>query len=281
MTEKQAYSYTVLRYIHDVVSGETLNVGIVMCAPATGFLQARTRKTVDRLKHVFPDMERRDFVDAMQAIDQGIADISDQAKQASSFDGDADARSHALKVLPDDDSALQWSPLGTGLTADPEKALERLYERYVIRYDARPDRRRTGEDIWRSVRNKLAERNVKIPFEPKVVAGAQDRIEFKKAWKNGRWHAYEPVSLDLADADEIKDEARKWRGHLGAVADGTLEEIDVHFLLGRPRDPSLLDAYENAKTILEHAPFTTEVVDENDEDDLVASIESDYRSRKG
>ena len=29
MTEKQAYSYTVLRYIHDVVSGEALNVGVV------------------------------------------------------------------------------------------------------------------------------------------------------------------------------------------------------------------------------------------------------------
>ena len=36
MTEKQAYSYTVLRYIHDVVSGEALNVGVVMHAPAAG-----------------------------------------------------------------------------------------------------------------------------------------------------------------------------------------------------------------------------------------------------
>ena len=43
MTEKQAYSYTVLRYIHDVVSGETLNVGVVMHAPAVGFLKARAQ----------------------------------------------------------------------------------------------------------------------------------------------------------------------------------------------------------------------------------------------
>ena len=35
MTEKQAYSYSVLHYIHDVVSGESLNVGVVMRAPAS------------------------------------------------------------------------------------------------------------------------------------------------------------------------------------------------------------------------------------------------------
>ena len=42
MTKKQAYSYTVLRYVHDVVSGESLNVGVVMHAPGAGFLKAQT-----------------------------------------------------------------------------------------------------------------------------------------------------------------------------------------------------------------------------------------------
>ena len=64
MTEKQAYSYTVLRYIHDVVSGERLNVGVVMHAPAGGFLKVRTRKTVDRLKQAFPDLDDAAFTDA-------------------------------------------------------------------------------------------------------------------------------------------------------------------------------------------------------------------------
>ena len=49
MCEKQACSYTVLRHIHDVVSGEALDVGLVMNAPATSFLKVRTRKTIGRL----------------------------------------------------------------------------------------------------------------------------------------------------------------------------------------------------------------------------------------
>ncbi len=273
MTEKQAYSYTVLRYVHDVVSGEALNVGVVMHAPAASFLKVRTRTTMGRLKQAFPDLDREAFANAMQAIRRGFATIAKQADNMPLFDAHTDARAHALKVLPDDDSALQWSPTGTGMTTDPARTLDRLYERYVTQYDSTPVRRRSDDDVWRPVRDKLLERGVHVPFEPKAVVGTLDQIEFEKAWQNGRWHAYEPVSLDMADADGIKDKARRWRGHLAAVAEGTSEEIELYFLLGRPRDSSLLSAYEVAKTILEHAPFATRVVDENDIDDFIMSIE--------
>ena len=277
MTEKQAYSYTVLRYIHDVVSGEALNVGVVMHAPAASFLKVRTRKTIGRLKHAFPDLDRAAFSDAMQAIDRGLLTVAKQASKTSLFDARTDARSHALKVLRDDDSALQWSPTGTGLTADPARTFERLYERYVARYDSEPIKRRSDADVWQPVRDKLMERGINVPFEPRTVAGAQDRIVFEKAWKNGGWHACEPVSLDMASAERIMSKARRWRGHLAAVADGTSERIDLHFVLGRPQNGALMGAYETAKAILANAPFATEVVDEKDIDVLVASIESACR----
>ena len=279
-TEKRAYSYTILRYVHDVVSSETLNVGVVMHAPASGFLKVQTRKTIGRLKHVFPDLDRREFLEAMRAVDRGLASIAKQAKGEPLFDRQVDARTHALKVLPNDDSALQWSPVRAGLTEDPAKTFQRLYERYVVLYDQKADRRRSDEDVWRPVREKLAEREVNVPFEPKIVTGTQDQIEFKKAWKNGHWHAYEPVSFDLADADHIKDKARRWRGHLSAVADGTSENVELHFVLGRPQNASLMRAYEVAKTILEGARFATEVVDENDLDDLVSKLEDEYRAHQ-
>ena len=161
MTKSQAYSYTILRYVHDVVSGEALNVGVVMHAPETSFLAVRTRKTTGRLKHVFPDLDKQAFVNAMRAVDRGFASIGKGAKGEPLFDPQSDARRLALKVLPDDDSALQWSPVGTGLTAHPANTFERLYERYVARFDRKTDhRRRTDDDIWRPVREKLAERDI-------------------------------------------------------------------------------------------------------------------------
>ena len=276
MNKKQAYTYTILRYVHDIVSGEALNVGVVMHAPAASFLRGRTRKTIGRLKQAFPDLDRAAFVRSMRAVDRGLKAIAKEAKPL--LEKQIDARSHALKVLPSDDSSLQWSPTATGLTVDPDKTFERLYKRYVVRYDLTSVRRRTDEDVWRPVQEKLTEHGIDVPFAPKSVVGSQDSIVFEKAWQNGRWHAYEAVSLDLADADGIKDKARRWRGHLAAVAEGTPEEIHLHFLLGRPQNKSLMDAYEIAKAIMEHAHFAAEVVEENEIDNLVASIETAYHT---
>ena len=171
MTEKRAYSYTVLRYVHDVVSGEALNVGVVMHIQSTGLLKMQTRKTIGRLKKTFPDLDRHDFVETMRTVDRGFAAINKKGNGAPQFDRLSNAHSLALRVLPQDDSALQWSPVGSGLTSDPAKTFERLYERYVAQYDHKSDRRRTNEDVWRFVRGKLVERDVHIPFESKLVAG--------------------------------------------------------------------------------------------------------------
>ncbi|SMF38970.1 Protein of unknown function [Tistlia consotensis] len=278
MTTKNAYSYTVLRYVHDVVSGEAMNVGVVMHVAAEGFLKIHTRKTIGRLKQVFPDLDREAFVMTMRAVDRGISAAAKNMRKEPLFDSKSDALSHALNVLPRDDSALQWSFVGKGLTNDPQKTFDQLYERFVSHYDQKLDRRRTDEDVWRPVKEKLSERGVVVPFGPKKVIGRQDQIEFKKAWKNGCWHAYEPVSLDLADAEGIKDKARRWRGHLSAVADGVKEDIELHFILGRPQNRSLMKAYESAKEILRGADFASEVVDEDQLDRLVSSIEDEYRS---
>lgn len=287
MTGKRAYSYTILRYVHDVVSGEALNVGVVMHMSASQEVQMRTNKTIGRLRGAFPDLDRRAFVSAMEAIDRSFRAVAGRLTEGfrSNSSGWIDARTLALSVLPADDSALQWSLMGTGLTDDFERTFDDLYERYVARHlagTAKPPtkgatRRRTDEEIWRPVRDRLAHRGIDISFEPRKVAGAHDWIEFSRAWKNGRWHAYEPLSMDLADADGIKDKARRWRGHLAAVAEGTSEQVDLHFLLGRPQNAMLNDAYETAKAILQHAPFAKEVVDEDNVDDLVASIEQEYR----
>lgn len=278
MTEKRPYSYTVLRYVHDVVSGEALNVGIVMHVPSSRLVKYQTRKTITRLKQVFPDLDRKTFTDSMKAVDRGLAKASKSAKGEPLLGSESDARSYAIRALPNDDSALQWSPVGSGITENPERTFERLYDRYVARYDKHHDHRRSDEEVWRPVRDKLFERGVKVAFEPKVVASAQDQIEFKRAWKNGQWHAYEPLSLDLANADGIKDKARRWRGHLSAVAEGSKDEIELHFLLGRPQNPALIPAYESAREILAHAEFNPEVYDEDDLDSFVSSIEDEVRA---
>jgi len=212
----------------------------------------------------------------MHSVQRALRKIAKQDAKQGLFVPEGDAGYFARRAVPADDSSLQWSPVGSGLTSDIEKTFDRLYERFVSRYDTRSRHRRTDDDVWRPVLQKLEEKNLASRLQEKTISGSVDDVFFKHAWKNGCWNVYEPVSFDLADADGIKDKARGWLGHLAAVvADGEVEPFKPHFIVGAPRDPKLRNAYDSAIAILNRAPNSPEIFEEDQVDDLVARIESE------
>jgi len=278
MTKKSPYSYTVLRYVHDVTTGEFINVGVVLHVAACRFLRVKTRHTIGRVKDTFPDLDRQAFVSAMKAIDRGIGTIAKQIEAPDLFQPNDDAITVAQRALPLDYSSLQWSPKGAGITDSPDKTFERLFERFVTRYDVHSPHRRTDDDVWKPVREELAKRDIAINLATKEIIGKTDSIAFTRSWKNGVWHAYEPLSLDLADADGIKDKARRWLGHLAAVADSPSDSFKLSFILGKPKKQALIPAYEKAKAILAASPGQPEIYEEDQVGEFVDVVEDDYRA---
>ena len=276
MIEQQAYSFTILRYIHDIISGEFLNVGVVVYSPDSRELVVRTQSSIGRVRAAFPDMDLHIFRNMVKSIESGIARLAEEIADTPQDDGeDRDARNHGRSVLPDDDSSLQWGPVGFGITTDVSSTLDRLFARYVTKHDgpARHERsKRTDADVRRRFHEQLSQQGVDIPFRPKRVRGTEDEITFRSAWKNGNWHAVEPVSLDLANERGIKNKARLWRGHLDAVAEAAREEVSVHFVVARPSDAGLSRAFDSAKVILAGSPFSEDVVEEARAEALIATI---------
>jgi hypothetical protein len=277
MTSRQRYTYTVLRYVHDVVTGEFVNVGVLLYAPKSNLVKISVRTSVGRIKHVFPDLDRQAFLSAVMAAERSVKKISKGLEQGDLLAEFGDAASIARQVLAADDSSLQWSPLSGGLTEDAEKTFDRVYRRYVSQYDAKSPHRRSDDEVWRPVRQLLQEKNVPIEFNEKIIAGTSDEIVFKRAWRNGVWHAYEPLSFDLADAEGIKDKARRWRGHLEAVHDGLQSNLKLHFIVGAPQNHALLGAFQNAIKILRDAAFRPEIYEEDEIPQLVSKIEDEVR----
>jgi hypothetical protein len=251
-----------------------------MHAPTSNFLKVKTRTSVGRLKGLFPDLDRTAFLSAMGSVRRSLSRAANAQISEGLFAERTDAGSLARLAIPADDSSLQWAPVATGITGDLDQAFDRLYERLVSKYDHRATHRRTDDDVWRPVREKISERGLAVPFEEKHVQGANDEISFKHAWKNGAWHAYEALSLDLADADGIKDKARRWRGHLDAVFDGATDDYQLNFILGAPSNPRLLPAFENAVAILRKAPTNPVVYTENQIDELVSELEDEVRAHE-
>lgn len=274
MTDKTPFTYTALRYVHDVTTAEFVNVGIVVHAPEVRFFGSKLRNTIGRPAAMFPDLDRDAFRSAMQTIRRALKKISENYHKDTLFPIEGDAGSLARSVLPADDSALQWSPVGSGLAGNMEELLERLFQRLVSSYDEKPERnKKSDDDVWRPVRERLEQSGIAGRLKKTIIHGEVDELQFNHAWKNGVWHCYEPLSFDLSDADNIKDKARRWMGHLAAVRD-VAEEFKPYFIAGAPHDPKLMSAYEDALAILRKSPVQAEVFSETETDELVARIEA-------
>jgi hypothetical protein len=264
MTRQFAYSYTVLRYIHDTTTGEFVNVGVALCSPEARYASATCRPTYGRLSKVFPGVNGEHFRSLMKLIQARIEELGDRYAQELPLSEIKTASEFAKAILPHDDSSLQWSPLGTGRTDDPSRTLEKLYERMVMRYDEKPQREsRTDEDVWKHFKRTLEERQVLRHFQPKKIAVQDDEIEFEYAWKNGVWHCLEPVSFDLVEAESIKDKAHRCLGEIISIKDAQ-EHFKLYLLVGQPRTDKLLSAFNNAMSILRKIPIDKEIFFEQD-----------------
>ncbi|WHU03828.1 DUF3037 domain-containing protein [Sphingomonas sp. NIBR02145] len=280
---RRPYSYSVLRYVHDIVTGEFVNVGIVFFAPGQGvdapIVRSEFKERIKRIRPLFYDLDRAAFASAISAVRRASKVVAKQVEADLLFSS-GDARAIALRMLPHDGSSLQWSEIGTGIAKDIDKEFNRIADRMLSIYDRRTENRKTDEDVWRPVRQALVDRKVPIEFESKVIRGSVDTIEFTHSWKNGRIHAYEPLSFDLVDAENIKNKARRWMGHLSSVNIGASDEFKAYFIAGRPSDERLMTAYHAALEILRAAPSAPEVYEEGDVEKLVNSIEDEFKAHQ-
>lgn len=273
MSTKTPYTYTVLRYVHDIATGEFLNVGVALVAPEHLYVNAQCRTSFQRLKQVFPTLDGDSFRSAMRHLNHSFErfqqELRDELPLRQTTGGVMD---YAHAVLGADDSSLQWSPMGSGVTVDPERTLEQLYDRFVMANDKHgPTHRRQDDDVWRHFSLELQQRQVLKHFVPKTITVRDDQLEFKHAWKNGVWHCLAPVSFDLASSDSIRDKAHRWLGQLISVASSS-EPFKLYFLVGEPAQAELRPAYESALSILGKVSIDREVFPESAAEELAQRI---------
>lgn len=265
MNARVRYTYSVLRYVHDIATGEFVNVAVALHAPDVHVAALQARKTFGRIKQVFPDFQPERFKTSMTHLEQAFSQFNaalDDARQNSK----AEARTVldlAQRVLPPDDGCLQWGPVSTGVSKDPAATLEHLFERYVMRYDTQHQTRQRDADVWRKFSLALEQRQVLRYFTPKTISVSDDALAFNHAWKNGVWHCLAPVSFDLASADRIKEKAHKWLGQVTSV-EQSAEDFKVYYLVGKPTDATLEPAFDAALKVLRKSPKAVEIYTESE-----------------
>jgi Protein of unknown function (DUF3037) len=270
MQQREVYSYTILRYIHDVMTGEFINVGVVVHG-ADG-VKFRFKNRTSRISSAFPGFDSKAFRSSLSSIKLVIGTQAIAEQNAGLFVAAPDALMLAQRAMIADDSSFQWSPAGSGVSANLSATVDQLYDRFVSQYEKQSGQRRDDNDIWKPIRAKLEELKVADHFQEQMFHGSIDEYKMRHAWKNGSWHAIEAYSLDLADAVEIKQKAHTIRGHLDSLNDGFKDQLSLNLVLGLPSNRELKPAFDVAKKILERAAFKPVVVDETGADEVVNTL---------
>lgn len=278
---RSAYSFSVLRYVHDPATQEFVNVGVAVYSEAQRFLRAVCTRHSSRVSGMFCRVDRGRILQLTQYVQ---AEINRQGRSLSwelPFSDLPSLDRLLAQVLPPDDSALQFAPAGSGVSSNLEATLTELYERYVAQYEVDRGRpRRDDDDVWKTFRVPLEKRKVAARLHPKKIESPDYEYEFDRAWKNGIWHVYEPVSFDLSDAKGILDKACRLSGRAYNLQ-GSREPFKIHLLVGVPQDESLLPAFSRAEKILRKMPGEKDLVFESQADAFAEEVEREVLADEG
>jgi hypothetical protein len=122
----EAFQYALLRAVPSLPRGEALNVGVVLYSPRHRFLEARTVLEPGRLRLLDPELDL-DAVRAHLTLIEQVAAGEPTAGPIAALD-----RSERFGWITSPSStAIQPSPVHTGLCDDPGAMLDRLFASLV------------------------------------------------------------------------------------------------------------------------------------------------------
>jgi hypothetical protein len=278
------YSFCVLRYIHDGVTAEFVNVGVAVYAGETAYLKARCTSQYGRITRVFDRIDGERFKQQVKYIEEEVTNLGHRLRQRPLPFAEHGTTIHALlnEVLPPDDSAIQFSAAEYGVTADLEKTLTDLYERYVGRYAGEQDvPSRSDDEVWRVFRQSLERRKLlaHLTLNKRIVAPDYE-YQFRAAWRNQTWHVYEPVSFDLVEPNSMLEKANRWVGRSASLVESA-EPFRLHLLIGAPQDPRLQSAFRKVHNILRKMSGDPDLIMESDAEGFAADLEREIAIHGG
>ena len=249
------YKYAMLRYCNNVTSGESLNVGVVVYSWEQRYLKAHFTTRGTRLKAAFRDFEigyYREMANFLNAAFGSRAESLEQLVNDRGQEHTASMSQLLESILPQDDSALQWSEVRGGIDQGLDAVFERLYQLYVGRYEEKSkDERRSDENIWQQARAHWTDRRVVERLAPKTVHSPSTGLDvtFDYSFKNGVWNCYQPLSFDLKRADSITEKAYKHAGRVNSLHEAA-KDLKVYYLIGNSSDRKLSNVQSGAERCL-------------------------------
>jgi len=121
-----SFDYAVLRIVPRVERGEFVNAGVVLYSSERDFLEARVELDRDRVRALFPDADLATIEEHLLAVPRVCA-----GGEGSGPIGRLSKRERWHWLVAPRSTVLQVSPVHSGLSDEPARALDELMERLV------------------------------------------------------------------------------------------------------------------------------------------------------
>lgn len=276
------YQYQVLRFLPDRVSGEFVNLGIVVYEPKKKQLVGRFYQKITRVSSFFPTVNSRYLASTLKFLQKEFESICIKFQNEISFETFSSIEEITKKVLPKDDSALFFTEAKKLLEISIDIAIDDLYDKFVLNYIHEDERDYvTDKEVWADLYKKYFD-DLKITehLRNHTVKTEMDSWEFEKAWKNGIWNCFETISFDLVKEDSIKEKTYKWWGKI-AELQTSKEPIHLYLLSKMPTaHPELKRFIKKKLGKIEHENITIELISDAGAERFAKKIQKEIRDHE-
>ncbi len=276
----EPYELALLQFRPGALSEEAVNIGVIALSLERPQLRFEFSERYGRIKSLFPDLEGvayRRLVRQVQQIAQGLsAQLSPDGRQAPLVRPFPDLQTVLRLIVPKADGLFGWSSVRYGISADLNQTVTTALHRYVTRFEEHETRPRVDDEtLWRTV--------ISIPAVAMVISKLRpdyplrtNRYEYKfrAGWTNGRVQVVEPISLDYLDPGDMLEEAMRWRGRLGELAE-TNDFLMTALVTEPPTDSASTESYFRSLEVLKEIPTMRAVVPAGHGHDFAALVLDD------
>lgn len=268
------FQYQTLRYMPDRMSGEFINLGVVVFALEQQQLLFRFYNKTGRLHNFFPEVNSLFIKQTINKIEAGLRRLEGSFQTPIFAEKTNNLEVLTNQVLAKDDSSLFFTEVKTVLDMDGHTLLHELFERLVTRHVLDEERSSIQDnEVWTKIYKPYFEKASFAPaLKEAVVKTKHDELHFEKTCKNGKLHCFEPISFQLASDDNIRRKAYTWAGRLQEL-DTTKEPLHIYLLAAMPSDPKLQNLLKDKFSNKKIGQTTVELIDEKHAEQVVSKVE--------
>ena len=162
---KHVCKYAIVQFLPYAETGEYANVGILVCAPKTGFLDFKMAPArFARVTDFFDDLDGEVYKTAVRSFGEELNQIK---KISTNMQGD-NLLDFVVDVTRFRESLLRFSNLRTIACDNPQDVIERLYERYIARDFLTKEYREHA--MVKAIRTQFHTRNLTVKYHQKKIS---------------------------------------------------------------------------------------------------------------